>query len=1655
MDMLKLMLINDKSKSREDLYTHLNMSVAVAKDKGDQLPGTIEAQYGKFLLPFWETFQETIRGKETNIVVVTYQYSPYIFANNTDAINTGIIKMIIVDKNGMDVTLPDPEDPVGLRAEAEDALNAVVKWNEMEASKTTEGAFDAIVAFNYSIVGFTIDINLKSTKTCITLGKFGPESFPTEEDFDIRVETKGKSKIVMSRPDDLIRTFSDQTLQIAHTYKMEGEALINPILMVVQCEDGALSRRRKRSATPTSTAAPPGAVEPHQYRIVEVDLRRFDPSTGKWIVSEDIKVSSGSGTNIAYKSNFFGTFSANILFVAPETIDFASIFLNFSERLKETPHALACISGIFIIVVIIAIPLRRLDKGDAVMWSYMPFEDNLPGAEHKYYIAVSTAIRSSKYLSSTVYIKVVGDKGETGIRQLSDGRRKNFGRGTTSHFVMRTSTQLGHLKYLIVWHDNKGPSPGWLLSKIVIGDIKNNRRYVFVCGKWLSLGGEDGRTWKKMEALDEQVMDSQMLLNETSKRNMFDEHLWFSLSKRPNYSRFTRVQRLWSITALLFLSMIASAMFYNTADTGGRVITLGPLKLSYKQFYVGFMSAAIAVIPSVIIINIFKHRRFKGEQVIKFPSKGKPMKKRCCCGCCAKCCSGPTSLPWWTIFFGYLLIVACIGSGGSFTFMYSLEWGTDLTVEWLLAFFLGTVESVFVFEPVKAIALAVFLACCCSRNARQTLADLPFPSEDDMQDDDMDIERVVLVVDPTVFCPADINDDSSVETRRLKRRLQLDKKLYALIKHWIVQFLYVVMVATICSQNIVEDAYYQNKHLESVLSSHTPNSTEDIWDWISDKFIVKIFPKLYLNNEVRMSYILRFIDDTQHFRLGLARVRQVRVTPKSDPFLIPWFDTQSCFIPTVVANQVTRCPISYNMDTEATEDYCKGWMPNNLTCFDENEETDYAYLYRNETETGAMSYQGTYGTYGGGGYYQDIGPKRSFATRDMDLLKKNSWIDQYTRALFVESMLYNPDSKLFSHVKVIFELSAFGERDILFKVSTANLYPFQQSFDYVVLGLQVFFIFIIFIKFVLIFVRAIKSRCGFFLTVGAWINILEVGFGMCAIVFFCIRVDETITAIEKIFKNLGSFVSFEKVNLMDEWYRTTVSAVCFIATLGLLEPLSFNYYMHLMRITIIIARHKLAGFFLILMVLIMSFSMLIHLMYGNVEEQFYSVGASVLSLFQVTIGMISFRQNIHVEDVGIICIFGLFTIMITMITINLFISTLNMAFSDATDLITRPGEYQFDKRLNGHFWNKFESIVKVLQLPKIHPVSGSRKDEEEEEEERDPVDKKINALQQKMVSLVKEDFYTQAQFVKGCLIWTTKVIKSRELRCISRLLETESHYLYMDKASRFVLTLIFDQALDEQEIPARHIRRNEMILNKKVGPPPETYMELLSDLFVIGIPDSLSDQGPLDVKVVDRDIVDESKVSYGEIFIIASFDRGRSWQRYLSLQSNTESPCIGIKLNTCPSHVIAAKCDPWMAPSESVRSTIEAHAIPSLGGSVTLNQDRRVTITIEPNSFETTCKMSFMFEEKQPVPVIYIRVSDDVKHPIKMTLPQTEFLKPLQSKKGIPREFFLMTRDGIGVWEKGSTPIRKNNLGHFMFRVGNLRIGVLKTITVVPEEEQT
>ena len=164
----------------------------------------------------------------------------------------------------------------------------------------------------------------------------------------------------------------------------------------------------------------------------------------------------------------------------------------------------------------------------------------------------------------------------------------------------------------------------------------------------------------------------------------------------------------------------------------------------------------------------------------------------------------------------------------------------------------------------------------------------------------------------------------------------------------------------------------------------------------------------------------------------------------------------------------------------------------------------------------------------------------------------------------------------------------------------------------------------------------------------------------------------------------GYYTSFEKVMLLDECYRICIAIVSFIVILDLLKHLTFNYHLHLMKIALKIYSSGLASFVVILFLLIVAFSSLLHLSRGYFEQEFRTFVSSSLALFKIMIGMINMGKDIQVENTVTVIYFCLYAFLVTLITINIFISGLNLAFADAEFVSKIPGDDYFDQEVGDY-----------------------------------------------------------------------------------------------------------------------------------------------------------------------------------------------------------------------------------------------------------------------------------------------------------------------------------------------------------------------------------
>jgi hypothetical protein len=216
---------------------------------------------------------------------------------------------------------------------------------------------------------------------------------------------------------------------------------------------------------------------------------------------------------------------------------------------------------------------------------------------------------------------------------------------------------------------------------------------MFSCEDWLAADESDGRIERviHLASSDELNTDASELLQNNITKKLFDDHIWLSIAYRSTRSVFTRVQRLSSCLAILFLTMVSNAMWYGTGNEESSQVafTIGPISLSIHQLYTSIMSSVIIVPPVLIITLLFSKSM---EKVSKY-DKGKSALDHHNVN--------RKQLPYWSIYIAYVLVVLSVACGAFFTIFYALQWGKAKSEAWLITFLLSFFESVLLIQPIK------------------------------------------------------------------------------------------------------------------------------------------------------------------------------------------------------------------------------------------------------------------------------------------------------------------------------------------------------------------------------------------------------------------------------------------------------------------------------------------------------------------------------------------------------------------------------------------------------------------------------------------------------------------------------------------------------------------------------------------------------------------------------------------------------------------------------------------------------------------------------------------------------------------------------------------------------------------------------------------
>ncbi|XP_070581220.1 polycystin family receptor for egg jelly-like isoform X2 [Ptychodera flava] len=1021
---------------------------------------------------------------------------------------------------------------------------------------------------------------------------------------------------------------------------------------------------------------------------------------------------------------------ASAWIIPPNEIDFDYVFANMDFYKNPTIYIVTIV--VFVLYFIGLIWARRKDKKDLLMLGITPLLDNDPNDKYLYEIIVLTGRRKNAGTNSKVNFILSGDDDETEVRAFEDDKRKLFRRGTADGFLMAVPRPLGTLNYMRIWHDNsgKGKMQSWYLTYIAIRDLQTGQRFYFIANRWFSVVEDDGQIDRLLPvAGKEQMQGFDHVFSSTTRKNLDDGHLWFSVFARPPRSRFTRCQRLSCCMMALWLEMLVNIMWYGVAPPQtGDSLEFGPFSLSPAQISIGIQSNLIVFPISILVIQIFRKSRPKkkrrsrieiakeqlaqkrneidsrssmvspshievkpnndemylldfeekedgdkfmsidamvaSENEKKLAKKEKRKKKK----------KKAFGFPHWCIYIAWFLVFLSVAVAVTFVTFYAIQLGDLETRQWFTSLIISFLTAIFLTQPIKVLLLSVFVALVL----KTPNADEDEDAEEDEDDYELadDEEWLHKPVKPAkerklAYKPMDETELNKAREQRMK-----EIKMYAVIREILFYIFFLWLLLVISYGNRDPNAFSYMEHLKTLLAKeesvhdfYNVTTRERFWSYTHNYLVPSLSVGNWYNGDPPGDDMKGFLVDRCSRIMGYAVLRQLRIPPGL------------CEVHKKFDGVVNECNVEYSVMDDVEDNFGVSW-----TAFDPNNTVD-EYMYTTAEELDGYPFLGRHSLYSGGGYVAKLLGNTTELHNLFYRLESENWIDDYTKAVFVEFSTYNAQVNIFAVVVLLLEILPTGAAYPLVRIDPIKLLSYFSGFAlFQVVCEGLFLAFVVFFLFKeLNHMRQQKKH--YFKSFWNWIELWIVALSISAIVIYFYRFLVS-NKLSTRFKETGGngYIKLQYVAYWNELLGYLLGLIVFLANLKFLKLLRFNKRMSFLSSTLRAAAKDIFYFFIMFAIIFAAFAQSFYLVFSRKVFDFADFIYTLEALFGTMLGKFKWNSMKEADSVMAPLLFFFFVMSITFILINMFLTILNENFSEVKrNTEKQSNEYEMVDFMMGRF----------------------------------------------------------------------------------------------------------------------------------------------------------------------------------------------------------------------------------------------------------------------------------------------------------------------------------------------------------------------------------
>ena len=274
-------------------------------------------------------------------------------------------------------------------------------------------------------------------------------------------------------------------------------------------------------------------------------------------------------------------------------------------------------------------------------------------------------------------------------------------------------------------------------------------------------------------------------------------------------------------------------------------------------------------------------------------------------------------------------------------------------------------------------------------------------------------------------------------------------------------------------------------------------------------------------------------------------------------------------------------------------------------------------------------------------------------------------MDRYTRAVFVEFTLYNPNVNLFSVATLLFEISSSGDFNPGTNLLSIRLYNYVGNFQIFVLICQ-----LLFLGFLCAYTYSsakgiFREKWWFFTKAWNFYEFVLVVVSWLAFALYFVAIVFRKRILQKFREDPTKFTSFRHSASWQMSLEYAIAALVFMVSLKFLRLFQFNRRMYLLSLTLSRAIHELLSYTVVFSIILTAFSLLYHLMLQPYNSNFLDLIRTVKTLLHVLVGKSDVLVRRHQFPVLERIAIFVYMCLMKFILLNIFIVILNDGFSRA------------------------------------------------------------------------------------------------------------------------------------------------------------------------------------------------------------------------------------------------------------------------------------------------------------------------------------------------------------------------------------------------------